>query len=202
METDKREERCEDEVARWLARSGGGDLDGAALALLGTMQRWRRRAARRDLERRAIADLGLKLDVASLDVLTAIWAPVNEFGDVSAQEPTVGTIAQRLGIDPSRASRIVAETIASGYARRAVSQQDARRALVELTETGQAAVLAVRTYKALLLREFLAEWSREELDAFIPLFERFSTWSEQARHGTSEAFRRERDRLAADLGSA
>jgi hypothetical protein len=71
--------------------------------------------------------MGLDLDIARLDVLTAILAPGGEFESEADEEPMVGTIASRLGIDPSRASRLVSDLIASGYARRAVSQRDARR---------------------------------------------------------------------------
>jgi hypothetical protein len=38
----------------------------------------------------------------------------------------------------------------------------------------------VRSYKFLLLGEFLSGWSRDEIAAFLPLLARFSTWVEDA----------------------
>jgi DNA-binding MarR family transcriptional regulator len=134
----------------------------------------------RELGQQAIGALDLDLDQAELDVLVAVWAPVKEFGADPGQETMVSTIAQRLGIDPSRASRLVGTLIGKGLLRRAVSQQDARRTLVELTDSGLDLIRAVRSYKFLLLGEFLSGWSRDEIAAFLPLLARFSTWVEDA----------------------
>ncbi len=159
-----------------------GGLDGAAadaaLQLEATMQRWRRRAMKRRLEQRAIEDLGLDLDVPKLDVLSAIEASPAEFDQPDDSETMVGTIAARLQIDPSRASRLITDLISSGHVRRAVSQRDARRTIVELTDEGRNAALEVRAYKVATLGDFLSSWSRDEIETFIPLFDRFSRWSE------------------------
>ena len=94
----------------------------------------------------AWADLGLTLDLAQLDVLMAVRAPEAEFGTPCDQTETmVSTVASRLGIDPSRASRVTSDLIRQGLVRRAVSQQDARRSVLELTEEGARLVSAVRT---------------------------------------------------------
>lgn len=53
------------------------------------------------------------------------------------QEVTVGVVAERLGIDPSTASRLVAETIGAGYLARLPSQMDNRRLRLELTDAGR-----------------------------------------------------------------
>jgi DNA-binding MarR family transcriptional regulator len=152
------------------------------------LQRWRRRAARRELGRVALSDLGIELDLPTLDVLFAIEGGATEFGE-QAGETTVGAVAERLAIDPSRASRIVAEVVERGYARRGVSQADARRAVVTLTDKGIAVVDAVKEYKALLMGDFLSEWTPEDLAAFLPLLDRFSAWSDEtdARRGKFSA---------------
>lgn len=173
------------DLERRLSEQG---LDGrtvrAALALDDVIQRWRRRAIRRLPERRAIEALGLDLDVARLDVLTAIQPPESTFGCARAgdadEETMVATVAARLGIDPSRASRLVSDVIASGHARRGASQRDARRTVVELTDKGRAAVTEVRAIKIGMLGEALAGWPREDVERFIPLLERFSTWTDTA----------------------
>jgi DNA-binding MarR family transcriptional regulator len=159
------------------------------------LQHWRRRAMRRELGHRALIDLKIGIDLAQLDVLMAIEASVDEFGEAAQGETMVNSVAERLAIDPSRASRVVGEMVAAGYARRAVSQADARRTIVELTEAGQAVVDAVRAYKFLIMGDFLSSWEAEELEAFSPLLRRFSQWPDHAEHGVAK-FADEISRLA------
>ncbi|RBI86598.1 MarR family transcriptional regulator [Rhodosalinus halophilus] len=169
------------EIERKLAEAGvAPEVTEAALEIDAILQGLRRRMRTRELGQQAIRALDLDLDQAELDVLVAVWAPVKEFGADPGQETMVSTIAQRLGIDPSRASRLVGTLIGKGLLRRAVSQQDARRTLVELTDSGLELIRAVRSYKFLLLGEFLSGWSRDEIAAFLPLLARFSTWVEDA----------------------
>jgi DNA-binding MarR family transcriptional regulator len=150
------------------------------------LQNWRRRAMRRELGHRALIDLKIDIDLAQLDVLMAIEASVDEFGDAAKSETMVNSVAERLAIDPSRASRVVAEMVAAGYARRAVSQADARRTIVELTMAGQAVVDAVRAYKFLIMGDFLSRWDRKDLEAFAPLLRQFSQWPDHAELGASK----------------
>ncbi|MBF9029177.1 MarR family transcriptional regulator [Rhodobacterales bacterium HKCCE3408] len=155
------------------------EVTGAALEIDAILQRWRRRFSKRELGLRAIDDLRLDLDLAELDALVAICAPQNEFGDEPQSETMVATVAARLGIDPSRASRLTTGLIARGLVRRAVSQQDARRTILEPTEDGARIMDAVRAYKFMVLGDFLSGWTPEEIRTFIPLLERFSVWSDQ-----------------------
>lgn len=143
------------------------------------LQNWRRRMSRRELGNRALHDLGVGIDLAQFDVLIAIAAPASEFGESARDETMVATVAERLSIDPSRASRVVSEMVEAGYARRAVSQADARRTVIELTAAGEAVIAAVRAYKYLILGSFLSEWSDEELASFMPLLEKLSRWSDR-----------------------
>lgn len=150
----------------------------ATLRIDAILQNWRRRLNRRELGILALRDLGVPLNLAQLDVLVAIEAPEHEFGETAGASTTVGTVAERLGIDPSRASRVVAEMVEAGYALRDVCQTDARRTIIRLTEQGNAVVAAVRAHKFLLLGDFLAEWQDADLDTFVTLLERFSGWSD------------------------
>lgn len=173
----RRDEKLKDDLERaGIAR----EVSQAALDVDAILQRWRRRVMKRELGRTALDELGLPLDLAQLDVLMAVRAPENEFGEQADSETTVGTVATRLAIDPSRASRISADLIRRDFVRRAVSQEDARRTVLELTETGAAMVEAVRTYKLLVLGSFLRDWTDEEVETFLPLLERFSAWSDRA----------------------
>lgn len=141
------------------------------------LQRWRRRAMRREMGHKALIDLKAGIDLAQLDVLIAIEGPAPEFGEAGG-ETMIATVAERLGIDPSRASRVVSEMVERGFARRAVSQADARRTIIELTERGRALVDAVRAYKFLVMGDFFSGWSAEDLAVFVPLLQRFASWNE------------------------
>ncbi|WIY53830.1 MarR family transcriptional regulator [Devosia sp. YIM 151766] len=149
------------------------------------MQKWRRRAMKRELGTRALVDLKVGLDLAQLDVLYAIEGPAPEFGEAGG-EIMVATVAERLNIDPSRASRLVSEMVEQGFARRAVSQADARRTIIELTERGQSVVDAVRAYKFLIMGDFLGEWEPAELAAFVPLLKRFGNWMDSIDPATEK----------------
>lgn len=171
----------DDKLKAQLDRAGiGPDAAQAALDVDAILQVWRRKIFKRELGLRALEDLGLQIELADLDVLMAVWAPSNEFGNATGEETMVSTVATRLNIDPSRASRLTSQLIARGFLRRAVSQQDARRAVLELTDTGQRAIEAVRSYKFLILGSYLKDWTPEEVATFLPLLDRFSAWSEQA----------------------
>ena len=146
----------------------------AVVEIDGLMQKWRRRAQKRELGQRALVHLKIELDLAQLDVLFAIAGPMDPAE--APGETMVATVAERVNIDPSRASRLVSDMVDQGYARRAVSQADARRTIIELTERGLAVVEAVRAYKFLVMGDFLGEWSAEDLTMFVPLLKRFGTW--------------------------
>jgi DNA-binding MarR family transcriptional regulator len=146
----------------------------AVMRLDAVMQHWRRKMTKRELGRRAIEKLNLPVEQGQLDVLFAIAAPI--YTTDAGSETMVATVAERLGIDPSRASRIVSDLVSTGYARRAVSQVDARRTIVELTEKGMAITEAVQSYKWLMMADYFSGWSREDIAAFVPLLERYTTW--------------------------
>ena len=165
------------------------------------MQNWRRRAAKRELGHKALVDLKIGIDLAQLDVLCAIEAPADEFGEMAGGETMVASVAERLAIDPSRASRIVAEMVEMGHARRAVSQADARRTIVELTASGRAVVAAVRAYKFLIMGDFFSEWSAEELGCFLPLLRKFAKWSEHSEPAAAK-FAAEIEMLAQEIASS
>ena len=172
----------------------------AVMQIDGMLQQWRRRAMKRELGQRALVDLRIGIDLPQLDVLTAIEGPAPEFCG-AGEETMVATVAERLNIDPSRASRLVSEMVERGFARRAVSQADARRTIIELTAQGATAVAAVRAYKYLLLGDFLSGWTPEELVSFVPLLKRFSSWADGA-DAAAEKYAADIDELARSLGPA
>ena len=156
----------------------------AALQIDVVMQTWRRRAMKRELGSRALQDLKVGIDLPHLDVLMAIVG-YGSLGNEDTTEVMVGTVAERLNIDPSRASRIVSEMVDQGFARRAASQADARRTIIELTPRGRAVVDAVRTYKYLIMGDFLASWTSEDVSELVRLLGRFGSWMDEIAPSTA-----------------
>jgi DNA-binding MarR family transcriptional regulator len=148
----------------------------ATIEIDGVMVHIRRSMAKREMGRLALRDLGLPIDVADLDILAAL-----EGCSAHSGEATVGFIAERLNVDPSRASRIVADAVDKGIVRRAASQSDSRRIVLELTDTGQAHAQAIRRYKWKIFADALGEWPEEDLVTFAKLFQRFSGWVAEAK---------------------
>lgn len=143
------------------------------------MTKMRRSMTRRELVIEILKELDPGLDLAGLDVMGAVmhWHPENETD--ASREVTVGTVAERLGIDPSRASRIVADVVERGYIRRAASQADSRRIVLEPTAKGIAFGDEWRRRKSEVLIAALKDWSEDELLIFARLVDRFSTWGKR-----------------------
>ncbi len=74
-----------------------------------------------------------QLDYTDLRLLDAVR--VAQASD-SAQGATVGELARLLGVDPSRASRQVAQAVAKGLLRRQAAQGDARKVVLQITPRG------------------------------------------------------------------
>ncbi len=167
-----------------LARQTGLSPNAAeAVATIdAVMHKVRRSIQRREFGRRVMAELDPSLDVSHLDAISAIAHKGEEVAEV-----TVGLVAERLGIDPSRASRVTSDLVEKGYARRVASQQDARRICLELTEKGDRFVEAVRRNKVQIFTRALAQWNEQELMVFAALFERFSNWATDENGATRSA---------------
>lgn len=138
-----------------------------------TMQRIRRGISKREFAAALVATLGGDVELQHLDAMSAI---VNWGNHSTETEVTVGLVAERLGIDPSRASRLVAEVVDKGFARRVASQGDARRICLELTEAGCAFTEKFRERKWRMLARAMSTWDEEEIIVFGRLLERFSHW--------------------------
>lgn len=131
------------------------------------MTRNRLMTRRRIIGRLAIARVAPALEVSHLDVLDAVRRASRK-GDA-----TIGTVADSMRIDPSRASRIVAEMVAEGVLERRVCQNDGRRSVLEITPLGRSLVTEIRTFKRALLEDVTANWEKGELELFSRLYERF-----------------------------
>ena len=112
--------------------------------------------------------LGLRLDFGSTSVVDAVEEPGTDGGDV-----TVGLVAERLGLDASRASRLVAAAVAAGLVRREASQEDGRRSHLTLTDLGQRVLEIEQDVRRRYVTDGMAEWSAADRRAFAELLTRF-----------------------------
>lgn len=106
-----------------------------------------------------------RLDYSGLRLLDAVGI---------AQPATVGDIAQRLGIDPSRASRQVSQAIRRGLLRRRAEPGDARKVVVEITAVGAALQRKGAELTRARIALALDSWSAADRATFARLFARFT----------------------------
>ncbi|VVJ20798.1 Transcriptional regulator [Amycolatopsis camponoti] len=100
-------------------------------------------------------------------------------------EMTVGGLAAEMGVAQPVASRTVAACIADGLLRRAASQADGRRTVLELTERGDAERARFAAEQRAAFEDITAEWSPEDRARFARLLVRYTTdagvWSRRQR---------------------
>ncbi|MGO6693777.1 MarR family winged helix-turn-helix transcriptional regulator [Rhizobium johnstonii] len=132
-----------------------------------SMARMRLMTGRRLIGRLAIQSAAPGLELSHLDVLDAVRRAQ------PAGEVTVGMIAEMLRIDPSRASRVVADMVGRSVLRREASQADARRIVVVMTEVGQDLLAEIVAQKLAIISEIVSDWPQEDVERFAALFERF-----------------------------
>lgn len=140
-----------------------------------TMTRIRRAMTRREHVTELLAEIDPALDASKLDVIGAVLQWSHD-GSAPLDEVTVGTVAERLGIDPSRASRLVADVVDLGYVRRSASQSDSRRTVLEPTDKAVTFGSEFRARKTSMLTRGLKTWTEDELVQFADLVDRFSYW--------------------------
>jgi DNA-binding MarR family transcriptional regulator len=85
-----------------------------------------------------------------------------------------------LRIDPSRASRVVADMVGRNVLRRRASQADARRIVVVMTSIGQRLLSEIQAQKQAIISEIVADWPEQDIEAFAVLFDRFISGYEKA----------------------
>jgi DNA-binding MarR family transcriptional regulator len=137
------------------------------------MTRMRLLMGRRLIGRLAVQNVAPGLELSHLDVLDAVKRAE------TTGEVTVGTIAEILRIDPSRASRIVAEMVTRGVIRRKASQADARRIVVVITALGRKLLPEIKAQKLAIVQSIVEDWPAEEVEAFAALFDKFISGFEQ-----------------------
>ena len=128
-----------------------------------------RRTMKGDLPQALMDELGAGLEATQFHALSAVVRINCGFGSAGT-EATVGHLAEDLAVDPSRASRIASDLVERGFLRRAVSQQDARRSVLELTPAAESLFDAFRAAKWQHSIRIFRDWSAQDIQDFTRLF--------------------------------
>ncbi|RDG38189.1 MarR family winged helix-turn-helix transcriptional regulator [Streptomyces corynorhini] len=89
-------------------------------------------------------------------------------------EMTVGGIAAEMGVTQPVASRTIAACITDGLLRRAVSQADGRRTVLELTQAGKAERRRFASEQRETFEQITAAWEPAERTQFAQFLIRYS----------------------------
>ncbi|MFT4012514.1 MAG: helix-turn-helix domain-containing protein [Paracoccus sp. (in: a-proteobacteria)] len=140
------------------------------------MGRFRILVGRRVISRIALANVAPSLDISDLDVLSLV--PGREPSAVQrvmvvTEEVSVGDIARYLRIDPSRASRLIADLVQQGFLLREAAQDDARRAVLRRSDTGDRIFAEMQKVKYELLVAIVGDWPDQKRAAFAESFPDF-----------------------------
>ena len=114
-------------------------------------------------------ELGTRFNMTHSFVVDAL----DEASEIPGEKASVGTLAEYLGVDPSRASRMVAEAIRGGYLRRVASQADGRRTYLELTKAGQNLLKTASRFRRRLFSRAMTRWSDHDCTEFARLLTNF-----------------------------
>ena len=93
--------------------------------------------------------------------------------EASDRPPSVSELAEAIGVDQPRASRLVQAAVDSGHVRREADPADARRSALVLTAAGREVLASARTNRRSAVEAALAGFSEQETADFARLLSRF-----------------------------
>ena len=135
--------------------------------------KWRRMSEKGHFLTHILKELNEPLELAMFHGLLSVVQISAGIGYDQPQEPTVGLVAERMGVDPSRASRVVSELVARGYVRREASQEDARKTVLVLVEPAHELLRAFSAAKWRVMADVFDGWTSEEITTYVRLFSRY-----------------------------
>ncbi|WP_116133825.1 MarR family winged helix-turn-helix transcriptional regulator [Tropicimonas sp. IMCC34043] len=161
-------------VKERLSREGvAPEVAAALLTLDSAVFQWHRMAVKGDLPARLVAEMGVGLEPSQFFALTAVMRIECGIGRPAPEAATVGLLAEELAIDPSRASRIASELIASGFLRREADQNDGRKTILRMTEHAGETMANYRELKWTKILDVFDAWEDDEITCFSRLFMRY-----------------------------
>jgi DNA-binding MarR family transcriptional regulator len=152
------------------------DHDDAAAVIERALVAMRRSQRRRTLQRRTAGDDAPPAQAAVFQVLDAL-----ESARDAGAGMTVTGVADALGVDQPRASRLVAQAVDAGLVRRGADPGDGRRSLLTLTTRGRTVLAGAHRTRRAAVEAALAGWSPEDRATFARLLHEFITgWERSA----------------------
>ncbi|MFC3494015.1 MarR family winged helix-turn-helix transcriptional regulator [Glycomyces rhizosphaerae] len=141
---------------------------GAEEAVERALVRIRRDQQARRLQQRAAEDGAPKATAANAARIRYLDAL-----DGESDGRTISAVAEAIGVDRPRASRLTAELLAEGLVERRPDPGDSRYALIRLTAEGGELIAEIREHRRRNVAEALAGFTAAEARTFADLLERF-----------------------------
>lgn len=145
----------------------------ALMALDSALYFWHRFAAKGEMAKMLIAEIGLDLDLSQFHALTAVSRIQHGVGREAPEQATVGLVAEEMAIDPSRASRITSGLIEAGYLRREAAQDDGRKAVLVFTDQSREMFRRFKALKWKKIVQVFEHWNDDDIQCFARLFSRY-----------------------------
>jgi DNA-binding MarR family transcriptional regulator len=98
---------------------------------------------------------------------------VGESMDAGAQ-PSIRKVAEQLGIDPTRASRMAIGAVIAGYVERTACEDDARRICLRLTDSGRELLQEIRSTRIDAFKGVIADWPDADCSELARLLTKFA----------------------------
>ena len=136
---------------------------------------WRRMWEREEFRGKVLDGLSEKLEPALLQGLISVARIQGGIGRPEPMAPTVGLVAEMMQVDPSRASRIVADLVSRGFVERSVAQEDARKSVLNMSPKGFGFLDEFMHSKWMLMMQTFEGWSDDDIATFSTLFQRYVT---------------------------
>jgi DNA-binding MarR family transcriptional regulator len=150
------------------ARTRSASADSTLVDIERAMVRIRRAINRGLFAERLKQALGPSFEAGLAAVLDAVEQQLETSGWV-----TVGVIAEQLGVDQSRASRLVAAAVEARIIERVVSQADGRRVEVALTPAGERLLADIHRVRRAFANDLMAGWPASDRAQFARLIKAF-----------------------------
>jgi len=88
---------------------------------------------------------------------------------------SVSDIANAIGVDQPRASRLVNDAVEHSFARRMPDPLDGRRSVIELTEAGRRILESAHENRRAAVTQAISTFTPHEVETFADLLSRFVT---------------------------
>jgi DNA-binding MarR family transcriptional regulator len=110
---------------------------------------------------------GFEASIATMRIIRAVEQLAR-----SGQLPSIGELAERLGMEQANTSRAIDQAVERGLVLKRQSQSDGRRIEVCLTDTGQRAIRKLDARRKVVHKQLLASWSADEVSQLTTQLEK------------------------------